>query len=64
MADLTRPDRGEAQERLTARVQGLPEDLQTPYLLVVCSILATNAPDVLTFLMDRADAIVAEEAGT
>jgi hypothetical protein len=56
VADLTRPDRGEALERLTTKVQALPEDEVTPYLLLCMAILARNASDVVTFLMDRADA--------
>lgn len=59
MSDLTRPDRGEAMERLTTTVTELPEGERTPYLLIVLGILATNAPDVLMFLLDRSDAVVA-----
>lgn len=56
MAGQTRPDRGEAMERLISTVQGLPEEEQAPYLLLVLAFLAQHAPDVLTFLLDRADA--------
>lgn len=56
MADLTRPDRGEALERLSAKVAATPQDEVASYLLLCMAILAHNAPDVVTFLMDRADA--------
>ncbi|WP_325598662.1 hypothetical protein [Nocardioides sp.] len=56
--DLTRPDRGEAMDRLTRTVQALPEDEQAPYLLLALAFLASHAPDVLAFLLDRADAVV------
>ena len=55
--DLTRPDRGEAMERLVTTVAALPEEDRTPYLLLVCGYLAGSAPDVLTFLLDRADEV-------
>lgn len=55
-SDLTRPDRGEALTRLTEKVQTLPADEVAPYLLLCFAILARTAPDVMTFLMDRADA--------
>lgn len=60
-ADLTRPDRGEALERLTAMTRELGEQGET-YLLLCMSILAANAPDVATFIMDRADAKLDELA--
>ena len=63
MADLTRPDHGEALERLRGKVAelgGLNED-SAAYLLLVAGMLASNAPDVLTFLMDRVDRQIEEE---
>jgi hypothetical protein len=54
--DLTRPDRGEALSRLTDRLQSLPADEHAAYMTLMLAILAKNAPDVLTFLLDRADA--------
>ncbi|HXH77290.1 MAG TPA: hypothetical protein VNJ48_02185 [Nocardioides sp.] len=45
-------------DRLTRTVQALPEDEQAPYLLLALAFLASHAPDVLAFLLDRADAVV------
>ena len=53
--DLTRPDHGEALERLTAKINELGDDELGAYLLLCMAILAKNAPDVVTFLLDRAD---------
>lgn len=61
MADLTRPDRGEALDRLNDRVKALPVDDRAPYLLLCLALLASAAPDVLTFLMDRADERLTDE---
>lgn len=55
MSDLTRPNRGEVLDRLTTKITDLPADDVAPYLLLVVGLLAKNAPDVLDFLMDRAD---------
>jgi hypothetical protein len=60
--DLTRPDRGEALDRVVSRVTSIPEEDRVAYLLLCMSILAHNAPDVATFIMDRADARLAEGA--
>lgn len=55
MSDLTRPDRGEARERLEQTL----DDLETEFALIYCRCalvaLASWAPDVLTFLLDRVD---------
>lgn len=59
-ADLTRPDRGEALERLTAKLQELPDDEVGPYFLLCMAFLAKNAPDVATFVMDRVDQRLAD----
>ena len=59
---LTRRD-SEALERLRGKVAelgGLNED-SAAYLLLVAGMLASNAPDVLTFLMDRVDRQIEEE---
>jgi hypothetical protein len=50
-------DSGEALERLTKRLQSFePGDTELGmYFLVCLSILAKNAPDVLHFLLDRAN---------
>lgn len=55
MADLTRPDRGEAMQRLTAKLAELPADETSAYLLLCMAFLAHNAPDVAVFIMDRVD---------
>lgn len=55
MTNLTRPDRGEAMERLTAKLNELEPDEVGAYFLLCMAILASNAPDVVTFLLDRAD---------
>lgn len=60
MSDLTRPDNGEAMERLTTKLKELGHDEVGAYFLLFMAILAKNAPDVLTFLMDRADTRLAE----
>lgn len=52
----TRPDRGEALNLLTDRLRALPADEHAAYMVLMLGILARNAPDVLTFLLDRADA--------
>lgn len=68
MTDLTRPDNGEALERLTAKINELGDELPA-YLILCTAFLAKNAPDVAMFIMDRvdqrleeADATLAEEA--
>ncbi len=56
MSDLTRPDNGEALERLTAKLDELDSDEVGAYFLLCMAILAKQAPDVVTFVLDRADA--------
>lgn len=58
--DLTRPDRGEAMERMTAKLNELDDDEVGAYFLLCMAILANNAPDVCTFIMDRADQRLAD----
>ncbi len=52
---LTRPDNGEAMERITAKLKELDQDEVGAYFLLCMAILAKNAPDVAVFVMDRAD---------
>lgn len=54
MTDLTRPDRGEALQRLTDTLRD-PDIDQGSYFYLCMALLATNAPDVATFIMDRTD---------
>lgn len=58
--DLTRPDNGEALDRLTAKLKELDSDEVGAYFLLCMAILARNAPDVCTFIMDRADQSLAD----
>lgn len=55
MTDLTRPDRGEATRRLADSIKDLDDSEAVGYLLICMGILAKNAPDVATFVQDRAD---------
>lgn len=55
MVDLTRPDHGEAIERMTRKLEELDQDEVGPYFLLCMAVLARNAPDVATFVMDRVD---------
>lgn len=55
MPDLTRPDRGEAMQRLTTTLEEMGEESEM-YLLCIAGMLAKEAPDVLTFLMDQVEA--------
>lgn len=60
MTDLTRPDNGEALQRLTDKLNELDHDEVGAYFLLCMAFLARNAPDVCTFIMDRADQRLAE----
>lgn len=53
--DLTRPDNGQAMERLTAKINDLDHDEVGAYFLLCMAVLAKSAPDVAVFIMDRAD---------
>lgn len=60
MADLTRPDRGEAMQQMTAKIESLDSDEVGAYFLLCMAILVHNAPDVARFIMDRADERLAD----
>ena len=48
-------DRQEALDRLGEKCLALPEDERAPYMLLCMAILANHAPEVMHFLLDRAD---------
>ena len=48
-------DRMEALDRLGAKAAALPEDERASYFFLCMAVLASNAPEVLHFILDRAD---------
>lgn len=53
-------DRAEALDRLGEKCSTLPEGERAAYLFLCMAILGNNAPEVLHFILDRADERLAE----
>lgn len=49
-------DQRQALDRLGNKLAAMPGEDHAAYMFLALSILGQNAPDVLTFLLDRADA--------
>ena len=48
-------DRMEALERLGTKAASLPVEDRAAYFFLCMAVLASNAPDVMHFILDRAD---------